>query len=239
MSTTTEQAPPRPSTWAVKVAMALSGSLLVSFLLIHLFGNMKIFTGAEHFDDYAEWLRVAFVPFLPAGMILWLFRLVIFSGFAIHIYGGITIWSRGRKARGPHRAQAKASRTGFQGFTARLMPVTGVFTLAFVIIHLMDLTLGIKPIASDSFEHPVGTRPAAYSNVIASFERPWMAAIYVCMMVLISLHVAHGISTVVQDLGAMGKRVRMVTAIIAGLVALAILLGNAAIPLAVQFGVIS
>ena len=83
MSTTTEQAPPRPSTWAFKVAMALSGSLLVSFLLIHLFGNMKIFTGAEHFDDYAEWLRVAFVPFLPAGMILWLFRLVIFSGFAI------------------------------------------------------------------------------------------------------------------------------------------------------------
>ncbi|MDN6486546.1 succinate dehydrogenase cytochrome b subunit [Ancrocorticia populi] len=239
MSTTTEQAPPRPGTWVLKVAMAITGTLLVAFLLIHLFGNFKIFTGPEHFDDYAEWLRVAFAPFLPEGMVLWLFRIVIFGGLFIHVYGAITIWSRGRKARGPHRAGIKASRTGFQGFSARLMPVTGVFTLAFIVIHLMDLTLGIKPVASDSFQHPVGTRPAAYSNVIASFERPWMAAIYIIMMVLISIHVAHGVTTVVQDLGAMGKRVRLVAAIVAGLCALAILLGNAAIPLAVQFGVIS
>lgn len=239
MSTTTKQAPPRPGSWALKVAMAITGFILAAFLLIHLFGNLKVFTGPEHFNDYAQWLRTAFVPFLPEGLLLWAFRLVMLAAVLIHIYSGITLWSRGRKARGPHRAAIKASRSGFQGFSARLMPVTGVFIFAFILVHLMDLTLGTKPIASDSFQHPVGTRPAAYENLIASFDRPWMAAIYVIMMVLIAIHVSHGISTAVQDLGAMGKRLRLVATIVAGLVAIIILLGNAAIPLAVQFGVIS
>ncbi|MGO1593299.1 MAG: succinate dehydrogenase cytochrome b subunit, partial [Ancrocorticia sp.] len=222
MSTTTEKAPPRPSSWAIKVAMAISGMVLAAFLLIHLFGNLKVFTGAEHFDDYAQWLRTAFVPFLPEGLLLWVFRLGLLAAVGVHIYGGVTLWARGRKARGPNRAKVKASRTGFQGFSARLMPFTGLSIFLFIVIHIMDLTLGTRPIASDTFEHPVGTRPSAYANLVASFDRPWMAAIYVVMMVLISIHVAHGISTAVQDLGAMGKRVRLVATVVGGVMALVI-----------------
>ncbi len=239
MSTTTQTSPPRPATWMLKVAMAISGSILVAFVLVHLFGNLKVYTGAEHFNDYAEWLRVAFAPFIPEGLVLLLFRIVIGSSFLVHIVAGVMLWARGRKARGPYRASIKAARTGFQSFSARLMPITGVFLALFVIIHLLDLTIGLHPVATEVFQHPEGTRPEAYANLVASFSRPWMAAIYVIAMALVSFHVAHGITTVAQDLGAMGYRLRMTAAIVAGLVALAILLGNASIPLAVQFGVLS
>ncbi len=239
MSTTTQTSPPRPATWTLKVAMAITGSILAAFVLVHLFGNLKVYTGAEHFDDYAQWLRTAFKPFLPEGFVLLAFRIVIGGSFLIHIVAATVLWTRARKARGPHRASIRAARTGFQSFSARLMPLTGVLLLAFVIIHLLDLTIGIQPIASEAFHHAEGTRPDAYANLIASFSRSWMAAIYVAAMALVSLHVAHGITTVAQDLGAMGYRLRMIAAIVAGIVALAILLGNASIPLAVQFGVLT
>lgn len=239
MSTTTQTSPPRLPTWTLKVAMAITGSILAAFVLVHLFGNLKVYTGAEHFDDYAQWLRTAFKPFLPEGFVLLAFRIVIGASFLIHIAAGTMLWFRARKARGPHRAPRKAARTGFQSFSARLMPWTGVLLLVFVIIHLLDLTIGLQPIASEAFHHAEGTRPDAYANLIASFSRPWMAAIYVAAMVMVSVHVAHGITTVAQDLGAMGYRLRMVAAIVAGIVALVILLGNASIPLAVQFGVLT
>ena len=54
MSTTTQTSPPRPATWMLKVAMAITGSILVAFVLVHLFGNLKVYTGAEHFDDFGK-----------------------------------------------------------------------------------------------------------------------------------------------------------------------------------------
>lgn len=230
---------PRPSSWALKVAMAITGTIWALFVLVHLFGNLKVFTGAEHFNSYAHWLRHAFAPLLPEESLLWALRIALVIALVIHVAGAAMLWSRGRRARGPHRATARARRTGFQGFSARLMPVTGVFVLAFIVVHILDLTTGTRPIASAEFVQHTSEGSAAYGNLVASFARPWMAAIYAIAMVLLALHVAHGSTTVATDLGAMGRRLRAFAAILGGLAAIAILLGNAAIPLAVQLGVLS
>ena len=37
--------------------MAVTGLILIAFLLVHMYGNLKMFVGYEAFDHYAEWLK--------------------------------------------------------------------------------------------------------------------------------------------------------------------------------------
>jgi succinate dehydrogenase / fumarate reductase cytochrome b subunit len=119
-----------------------------------------------------------------------------------------------------------------------MMPITGCALVLFIIFHIMDLTLGTRGVASPEFQDHTEGAMFAYQNLVADFSRIWAAAIYVIMMVLLSIHLTHGLFTVVSDLGATGKRLRAILITIGGLIALAILLGNASIPIAVQLGVL-
>ena len=219
--------PPRPSTWALKVTMAVTGVFLVAFVLFHMAGNLKVFLGAEEFNHYAEWLRTLFNPLLPGQTFLWIFRIVLLTAFLAHMYSAGTLWTRGRRARGKHR------RTGMPAkrWSARSMILTGAIIICFVIFHLLDLTLGTAPAATDEF-----TAGDAYGNLIASFERPAVALFYALTMLLIAIHVSHGVWSVVNDFGATGHRTRQLGLILAGLIAIAIAIGNMVIPIAVQAG---
>ena len=231
--------PPKPASWVLKVLMAVTGAIWAAFVLIHLYGNLKVFLGPDSFNGYAHWLKNAFYPLFPKEGVLWMLRIVLIIALAIHVYAATTLYLRGRKARGRFRAKAKARRTGFQSFSAGLMPVTGVLILAFIILHVLDLTVGAQPVAPEGFAMHTAGESFAYSNLVASFSRLPVAIGYVVMMVLIAIHIAHGTTTLAQDLGAMGKRLRKTMAVIGGLAAAAIVLGNAAIPIAVQVGWIS
>ena len=221
--------------WALKATMAVSGALWVAFVAIHLFGNLKVFQGPEAFNGYAAWLRAAFYPLLPKEFVLWLMRIVLVVALVAHVASAAMVWWRGRKARGSHRAKLN----GVRAWGSWLMPITGVVLLAFIVIHILDLTLGVAPTATDSFQHPTAESAYAYANLVASFSRPLMAWFYVAVMVLLSLHIAKGFTTMAADLGVMGKRWRAGLTVTGGFLAIAILLGNAAIPMLVQFGVIS
>lgn len=222
----------RLPSWVVKTAMAISGALLAAFVGVHLFGNLKVFQSAESFNGYAAWLREAFYPLFPKGMVLWLVRIVIAAAGVVHVVAAVMVWTRGRRARGGHRVRVR----GIQAWGARLMPVTGIVILVFVVFHLLDLTLGIVPAAPADFVHPGDGAAHAYQNLVASFQRPVVAWFYAAAMLLLSLHVAKGFGTMVVDLGVMGRRLRAALAAIGGLLALAVLLGNGAIPIAVQVG---
>ena len=219
--------PPRPSSWALKVTMAVTGVFLVAFVLFHMAGNLKVFLGAEEFNHYAEWLRTLFNPLLPGQTFLWIFRIVLLTAFLAHMYSAGTLWGRGRRARGKHR------RTGMPAkrWSARSMILTGAIIICFVIFHLLDLTLGKAPAATDEF-----TAGDAYGNLIASFERPAVALFYALTMLLIAIHVSHGVWSVVNDLGATGHRTRQLGLILAGVIAIAVAVGNMLIPIAVQAG---
>lgn len=229
-----------PATWALKVTMAVSGLLWAAYVLIHLYGNLKVFSGPESFNGYAEWLRHALYPFFPEGTVLWAFRIALVVSLVAHVVAAAILWSRGRRAGGSparraFRRRVTGGRFSIQAVSARLMPFTGVMILVFVVVHILDLTLGVQPIAPDEF----GGHATAYQNLVASFDRPWMAAFYVLMMLLIALHVFHGVRTAAQDLGAMGYRLRTAAVWVGGLAAIAIILGNGAIPIAVQLGIVS
>lgn len=225
----------RLPSWALKSAMAITGVLWVVFVAIHLFGNLKVFQGADSFNHYAAWLREAFYPLLPKQFLLWALRVALAVSLVIHVGAAFVIWVRGRRARGGH----KVIKRGFASWSAWLMPITGVVLLIFLAVHLLDLTLGVAPVATTQFAHPEAGVAHAYQNLIASFQRPLMAWFYVAVMVLLSLHIAKGFGTLAVDLGVMGKRLRATLAIVGGLLAIAIMLGNAAIPILVQMGWLS
>lgn len=227
---------PSIPTWALKLAMAVTGVIFGLFVLVHMIGNLKIFMpahdGVHHIDEYAHFLRTVLMPLFPYGGVLWVFRIVLLISLVIHIYGAFAIKHRAAQSRG------KFKRTGMVGglntFTARSMLVTGIVLLAFVIFHILDLTMGVTPVASDTFTHG-----AAYANLVASFSRPAVAIFYIIAMVVLFLHLSHGIWTAVSDLGITGKRWRAVLLFVAYLVPAAVMVGNSLIPLSIMFGLLS
>lgn len=222
----------RPSpvlpTWFAKTVMAVTGLFFTLFVVVHMIGNLKVFGGANGFDGYALWLRTLFEPLVPPGGVLWALRLALVASLVAHLWCSVVLLSRSRASAGPHRR-----RTGLTAgsFGARSMLLTGVVLLLFVVFHILDMTTGTAPVATGVFESG-----APYANLVASFSRPWVAAFYGVTMLLLAVHVAHGVRTAAGDLGVTGTRGRAAVTALGGVAAVALLAGNAAIPLAVQAG---
>jgi succinate dehydrogenase / fumarate reductase cytochrome b subunit len=225
----------RLPSWGLKATMAVTGALWVGFVAIHLFGNLKVFQGPEAFNSYAAFLREALYPLLPKESVLWAMRGALALSLVAHVASAAMVWWRGRRARGPHRAKLH----GLASWSSWLMALTGVVLLAFLVVHLLDLTTGTSPVATDGFAHPADGTAHAYQNLVASFARPLMAWFYVAVMVLLSLHIAKGATTMAADLGVMGRRWSAAFTVVGALLAVAVLLGNAAIPILVQLGVLA
>ncbi|MBV7294517.1 succinate dehydrogenase cytochrome b subunit [Corynebacterium sp. TAE3-ERU12] len=223
---------PKVPSWALKLIMAITGIIFGLFVIVHMLGNLKIFTGEEHFNAYAEFLRAVGAPAIPHEGVLWIFRIVLLTALILHVYGAFALHGRGRKSRGKFRRKGMVS--SWNTFTARSMIVTGVVLLAFIIFHLLDLTIGAEPAAPDVFEHG-----EAYANVIASFSRPLVAIWYVIAQLALLLHLSHGLWTASSDLGVTGHRTRQVVLFLSGLLPLLVVVGNIAIPVAVLTGVVS
>ena len=92
--------PPRVTSVQLKFVMAVTGAVLVLYLVAHMNGNLKIFLGEESLDTYAEWLRVVDEPALPAQGLLWLVRIVLFVSVIAHIVAATVL---ARRARPPDR----------------------------------------------------------------------------------------------------------------------------------------
>jgi succinate dehydrogenase / fumarate reductase, cytochrome b subunit len=225
---------PRISTVTLKLTMAVTGIVFAVFVLVHMIGNLKVYTGAEHFDAYAHWLRTLFEPLLPYEGALWIFRIVLGGCLIAHVTAAAMLYVRARRARGTFRRRGLAWRS----FAARTMLVGGIVLLLFIVFHILDLTVGARPAASAAFQRTTTETSHAYANLVASFERPAVAAFYMLAMIILGAHLAHGLWTAVNDLGVMGQRVRQVATAAGGLLALAVMLGNLTIPVAVLTGLV-
>lgn len=226
----------RPSSLALTLVMVVTGALFTVFVVAHLIGNLKVYGGAASFDAYARWLREVGQPLLPREGLLWALRVTLAVALVGHVGAGVLLWLRGRRSRGPRRRRPTLAASSL---AAHLMLPGGVAILGFLVLHLLDLTLG-GPGASAGYRppEPDGT-VHAHANLVASFSRPWMATAYVLWMIVLAAHVWHGWHMMAQDLGMTGRRTRVVWATLGALLATALLLGNALIPVLVQVGVIA
>jgi succinate dehydrogenase / fumarate reductase cytochrome b subunit len=215
--------------------MAVTGIAFGLFVLVHMIGNLKAYLGPNHFDDYALWLRRLLEPLFPYSGVLWVLRVVLVVCLVGHVSCAAILTRRARAARGSARRKGLPLRS----FPARTMLVTGVVLLLFVVFHILDLTTGTHPVASARYQHMTATGSFAYDNLVHSFDRPWAAALYMLAMLLLGVHLAHGLWLAVNDLGATGRRVRQVSLAVAGGVAVAVTIGNLSLPIAVLLGVVS
>ena len=98
---------------------------------------------------------------------------------------------------------------------------------------------GTRPVASAQYTPLTEARSFAYENLVHSLDRPWVSAIYIFTMLLLGLHLSHGLWLAVNDLGATGHRLRQVSVALAGIIAIAVVVGNISLPVAVLTGVVS
>ncbi|AZA12256.1 succinate dehydrogenase cytochrome b subunit [Corynebacterium gerontici] len=225
---------PKFPTWALKLTMAVTGLIFALFVAFHMAGNLKIFLpfyddGTHPIDVYGEWLRNMFYPLFPHEAFLWIFRIVLLACLALHIYGAFALTGRSHKSRGKFRRSNLMG--GMNSFTTSTMLVTGVVLLAFIVFHILDLTAGVAPAASDQFAHG-----EIYANMIASFSRWPVTIFYIIAMVTLFLHLTHGIWLATSDLGITGRRWRAVMLFIAYLLPAVVMIGNIAIPLSIALG---
>lgn len=168
-----------------KFFSAVTGIILFVFVLGHLLGNLQIFQGADKLNAYARFLQ-------EAKGLLWFTRIVMLAAVTVHAVAGIQLWLQKKAAR-PVAYATSASIQASVG--SRTMIWTGLLTLAFVVFHLLDLTVGAV-VAAAGFQHA-----AAYQNVVATFHQPLKVAFYGVSLVSLGLHLSHGLYSMFQSLG--------------------------------------
>lgn len=221
---------PRIANWQLKIAMAITGLIMVAFVFVHMLGNLKIFSSHESINTYSQWLREAFMPLLPYEGLLWIARIVLGACLLIHVVAAFMVWSRSRSNQGSAKPRHS------KGWFAKLMLPTGLVLLVFIVLHLLDLTIG-KLVAPEGFRHPDPEFHAA-TNLIASLDRPVMAGFYLFMLLALAIHFAHGIELAINDLGTTSEKGRNVARIIGMIVALLVLVGDAMVVLSANLGVV-
>jgi succinate dehydrogenase / fumarate reductase cytochrome b subunit len=212
-----------------KWLMALSGIVLLGFVLVHMIGNLKVFLGKEHINTYGEWLRTLGEPALPRTVLLWAVRLVLIGAFVVHIVAAAQLTRMNQKAR-PVRYQSKRDYVA-ANFASRTMRWTGIIIALFVIFHLLDLTWGSA--------NPHFVRGDPYDNLFYSFERVPVAIVYILAMLALGIHIFHGAWSMFQSLGLNNPRYNAWRRWFAAGFAFVILVGNVSMPLLITTGAVS
>jgi succinate dehydrogenase / fumarate reductase cytochrome b subunit len=214
--------------------MAITGLILIGYLVAHMYGNLKIFAGEEAFNDYAHHLRTLGEPILPYSGALWVIRVVLIVAVLAHMYAAFSLWSRAHRARGgTRRYRSNRSRTGVQrtyaSFTLRW---GGVVILLFVIYHLLHLTWNTI--------HPGGAAAEPFDRVVNGFQIWWVVLAYTIAMIAVGFHLRHGMWSALTTLGAntsslARQRLNILAYAVAGVLTVGFLLP----PFAILFGFVS
>lgn len=209
-----------------KAVMAVSGLIMVLFLLAHMFGDLKVFFGPGQFDAYGRWLRTVGEPVMHYSWTLWLVRVVLIAAVVAHVVSAAQLSRRDAKARPVRYVNRRAG----SSYATRTMRWGGVILALFIVWHVLDLTTGTV--------HP-GFQPGhPYANVVATFSTWYGNVVYIVAMLALGLHVQHGFASAAQTLGLHGpRRVRLVKNL-GNVLAVLLAAGFIAVPVGVMTGVV-
>jgi len=208
------------STVGKKVVMAVTGVMLVLFLVGHMIGNLQVFLGAEAYNHYAEALKA-----LGGGLVA--IRLGLLAILAIHLWSSFLLWRTASTAR---PVTYKKWTPDASNYASRTMRWTGPIIAAYAIFHILHLTVGNI--------HPDFDKHEVYNNVVVGFSNPLISGIYIVAMILLAFHLYHGAWSFFQSLGANHPRYNQWRKNFAIVVTAAIALGFIAVPLGVLAGLV-
>jgi succinate dehydrogenase cytochrome b subunit len=212
------------STIGKKMIMAVTGLIMLAFVVVHMLGNLKIFFGETEFDHYASWLRTIGEPLLHNAWYLWIQRFVLTAALILHVWAAYKL-SRQDLAARPVRYAAR--RKG--GYATSTMRWGGVTLLAFIVYHILDMTMGVA--------NPAGDDTGPYGRVVADFQHWYIVLAYTVAMGALCLHIWHGLWSAANTLGV-GRATTATYRTLASAVALAITIGFLIVPFSVVFGIL-
>lgn len=201
---------------------------MLLFLIVHMFGNLKIYLGPQEFDSYAAWLRTIGEPALGYSWYLWVQRVVLLVSAVLHVTAAAQLSLRDQRARPVgyvHRQRRKAT------FATRTMRYGGVILALFIVWHVLDLTVGV---VNPDFE-----ANSPYHNVVQDFQVWWINLIYIVAMVLLGVHVNHGFWSAAQTLGVNRPARHRAIKTIGSMVAVVLTAGFVVVPVSVMIGWVS
>ena len=207
--------------------MAISGAILLSYVVAHMIGNLKIFFGAEDLNGYAHWLRTIGEPVLHYAWFLWILRVGLIVAVVLHITATVQLVRRDLRARPVryvHRRPVRAT------FATRTMRWGGATLALFVVWHLLDLTVGT---VNQDF-----VPDAPYHNLVADFQVWWVNVIYLVALAMLGLHIHHGFASAARTLGVTSARRERAIKIFGSGLAVVITAGFAIVPISIMTGLV-
>ncbi len=217
-----------------KWLVALTGAVLVGYVLGHLAGNLQVFVGPAQINAYAKFLH-------SMPKVLWVVRLFLIICFVLHIVMTIKLALENRAAKPEQYVYRKHVQATL---ASRTMVISGLIVFCFVIYHLLHLTAR----ATDSRFRPIeqggllNGEYDVYSMLVLGFQPHglglWVALFYLLGVGLLCLHLSHGFSSLLQTVGINSKKAMAPLSLAGQLLALVIFLGYASIPLGVWFGLL-
>jgi succinate dehydrogenase / fumarate reductase, cytochrome b subunit len=209
-----------------KIIVAVTGIILILFVIGHLLGNLQIFIGADWINGYSEHLR-------DLGPLLWLIRIFLLATVIIHIYVTIQLAIENRRARPePYMDKRYVKAT----FASRHMVMSGLIVLAFIVYHLAHFTVRVTDRRFGLLKaDPLGHYDV-YSMMVYGFQNYYVSGFYILGLFLLALHLSHGSSSFLQSLGLNDKRLAPWFALAGRIFAWLIFVGYTSIPVAILLG---
>ena len=208
------------STIGKKVVMAVTGIMMLGFVVAHVTGNLLVFRGAQHMNEYGAFLK-------GLGGLLWAMRLALLAAVILHIIAAVQLTLRSRAAR---PVEYRGRKPQVSTLAARTIRWGGVLLAVFILLHVLHFTTGtIRP--SGYFSHG-----DVYGNVVANFRVWWVAALYLVAMVALGLHLYHGTWSSIRSLGMSRPASDPLQRRLATALAILVVLGFSIVPIAVLAG---
>src|SRR5687767_14122181 len=207
--------------------MAVSGLVMLLYLVAHVVGNLKVFAGRESFNSYSEWIRTVGEPAVPHQTVLTIVRIVLIVSVIAHFWAAISLWRQAKRAR-PNGYVTKMAVA--QSYASRTMCWGGVIVGLFIVYHILDLTMGVA--------NPEGPNTTPYDRLVAGFSNPLITAVYVIALILLGMHLRHGIWSATQTLGQSNKRREKTVNLFALVFSVVLIGGFLLVPFSVLFGLV-
>lgn len=209
--------------------MAVSGLVFIGYLVLHMYGNLKVFSGHDAFNEYAHHLRTFGEPMLPYGGLLWIVRVTLIVALVAHVYAAVALTVRASKARSTRYVMKKNIASSL---SSRTMRWGGLALFIFIVWHLIHFTIGKVNPAGGPTNDP-------YNLLVDSFSLWWMTVIYLLALVALAMHLHHGTWSALQTLGLTSKARSRARAKFTGVVVAVVIAGGfALVPLSILLGIV-
>jgi succinate dehydrogenase / fumarate reductase, cytochrome b subunit len=173
-----------------KVAMALSGLFLISFLSLHFFINLMSVFSAETFNEMSHFM--GYNPVIQFAM-----QPILVAGVVFHFVMGFVLELKNRSAR--PQSYAKYNGSANASWASRNMIISGIVVLAFLGLHFYDFW--VHEMTYKYIENAPIDAERYFPELVAKFQNPIRVGIYSLCFVLLSVHLWHGFASSFQSVG--------------------------------------